>query len=119
MFDTQDVLLEIEQFSNACPKNTKAMGYAIPMVYYELGWDTGYYFIDFADLTVNSITLDYIQKEINQINEPFVIDRDALNDLTKNGIDMSIFNSKMEAKNVYYVGLAELIYWEPVNYKVD
>lgn len=114
LVDTEETAGDIEQFAQACPMNTKAMGYAIPMIYYELGWDTGYYFIDFADLLVYPDSIKYIQNELDNMDEPFVIDRDALEYLEDNGVNFDKFNSCMEAKDIYYVGVVELIYWEPV-----
>ena len=73
LIEKDEIADELEIFSEECPKNTKAMGYSVPMVYYDLGWDTGYYLIDFADLAVYPDSLKYIQTESDNMNIKFII----------------------------------------------
>ncbi len=47
MRNTEVYNSEIQHIADVCAKETKAIGFSIPMVYYELGWTS---FIDFADL---------------------------------------------------------------------
>lgn len=113
--ENDKIVEELKIFSEECPKNTKAMGYSVPMVYYDLGWDTGYYLIDFADLAVYPDSLKYIQTELDNMNSPFIIEPDALDNLSNNGVNLERFYSNMNLEKSYKVGQSELQYWIPVN----
>lgn len=91
------------------------MGYSVPMVYYDLGWDTGYYLIDFADFAVYPDSLKYIQTELDNMNSPFIIEANALDNLSNNGVNLERFYSNMNLEKSYKVGQSELQYWVPVN----
>ena len=73
MRNTEVYNSEIQHIADVCAKDTKAIGFSIPMVYYELGWDSGYYFIDFADLDVYPQSLEYLQNELDNIDEPIIM----------------------------------------------
>ena len=91
------------------------MGYSVPMVYYDLGCDTGYYLIDFADLAVYPDSLKYIQTELDNMNSPFIIEPNALDSLSNNEVNLERFYSNMNLEKSYKVGQSELQYWVPVN----
>ena len=85
------------------------------MVYYELGWDSGYYLIDFADLDVYPQSLEYLQNELDNIDEPVIMDYNAHYTLIDKGVNLDKFYERFELSEEFTVGSAVLEYWVPVN----
>lgn len=104
----------INMIKNDCEPDTKAIGFAIPMLYYEMGWNSGYYLIDFSDLDVNKESWDYIQNILDNLNEPFIIDSMAMTTLEDKGIDMTNFLSEFELFREYELGSDIIQYWKPI-----
>ncbi|MFR4337467.1 MAG: hypothetical protein ACLT33_04920 [Lachnospira pectinoschiza] len=115
MRNTEVYNSEIQHIADVCAKDTKAIGFSIPMVYYELGWDSGYYFIDFADLDVYPQSLEYLQNELDNIDEPIIMDYNAHYTLTDKGVNLDKFYERFELSDEFTVGSAVLEYWVPVN----
>lgn len=115
MRNTEVYNSEIQHIADVCATDTKAIGFSIPMVYYELGWDSGYYFIDFADLDVYPQSLEYLQNELDNIDEPIIMDYNAHYTLTDKGVNLDKFYERFELSDEFTVGSAVLEYWVPVN----
>ena len=115
MRNTEVYNSEIQHIADVCAKDTMAIGFFIPMVYYELGWDSGYYFIDFADLDVYPQSLEYLQNELDNIDEPIIMDYNAHYTLTDKGVNLDKFYERFELSDEFTVGSAVLEYWVPVN----
>ena len=111
--DTSEVDGVIEQIGKDCPKDTKAMGMAIPMIYSDLGWDSGYYIIDFADLAVYPDSIKYISEELNyNINEPVLLDSVGI-DAIKQYTNIDKFYERYTIEREYVMGRVTLYYFVP------
>jgi hypothetical protein len=103
-----------EEIASYCPKDTKALGYSIPMIYSDLGWDSGYYLIDFADLGVYPESYNYLSDELNNvISEPIIIDDLAIQSLEDN-IDLSGFYSRYRLDKSFEAYGTRVNYFVPV-----
>ena len=49
------------------------------------------------------------------MNSPFIIEPNALDNLSNNGVNLERFYSNMNLEKSYKVGQSELQYWVPVN----
>lgn len=111
--DTSEIDGVIEQIGKDCHKDTKAMGMAIPMIYSDLGWDSGYYIIDFADLAVYPDSIKYISEELNyNINEPVLLDSVGI-DAIKQYTDIDKFYERYTIEREYVMGRVTLYYFVP------
>lgn len=112
--DTSEIEAQEEEIKNYCKTDTKAMGFTIPMLYSDLGWDSQYYLIDFADLGVYPDSYKYISNELNNnLNEPVLLDEYVFEDLKEEGIDVTQFLNKFEVERVFALGDAQLFYFVP------
>lgn len=109
--DTESYNAQIQQIGQACPANTKAIGFMIPMVYYELGWDSGIYLIDFADLDVYPESLQYLENMLDNLDEPILIDSLGIETMEDKGVDLTAFYSRYEVTDEFKVGSVVIQYW--------
>jgi len=70
-----------EELKTGVPKDTKAIGTGVVELYSCLGWDCGYYPIDFSDLAALPAAADYINNELANLDEPVLINAKSLEDL--------------------------------------
>lgn len=111
--DTSEIDAVIEQLREECPENTKAMGMAIPMIYSDLGWDSGYYLIDFADLGVYPESAEYISEELNNnISEPIIIDSVGIEAVEKYE-ELDGFYERYTVEKEYNMGRTTVYYYIP------
>ncbi|MDO5381670.1 MAG: hypothetical protein Q4F06_02980 [Eubacteriales bacterium] len=96
--------------------NVKAIGLYIPMIYADIGWDSGYHTIDMADLGVYTQSYDYYADELNNsLNEPVLIQEGFIEELESKGYDMSKFFTRFENINDFAMYGTWLSYYEPRN----
>jgi hypothetical protein len=112
--DTSELLAQEEEIEDYCEPDTKAMGPTIPVIYSDLGWDSQYYFIDFADLGVYPDSYQYISDELNNnLSEPILLDNYVFEALEDADVDLSAFYEKFSVEKTFTVGMAEVYYYVP------
>ena len=103
------------QIVENCEKDTKALGLTIPMIYSELGWDSQYHLIDFADIGLSEKTYDYLSEELNyNLNEPILIEKYALDKIMENR-NIDEFYVKFKKVKTFELYDTELEYYVPGN----
>lgn len=70
-----------KQIEAEIPPNTIAIGCGVAEIYSCLGWDCGYYPIDFSDLGTLPSVADYLNNELSNLSQPVLLDEKSLEQL--------------------------------------
>lgn len=105
---------EIErQLREYCEPDTRALGMVIPLLYSDLGWDSGYHLIDAADYGVYPKVYEYLEQELNEnIDVPVLIETATMEKI-QGAVSLDGFFERYEAEKSFVFYENELIYWTP------
>ncbi|MBQ4284699.1 MAG: hypothetical protein IJB96_12335 [Lachnospira sp.] len=108
---------EVEAFKQAiergCDKDTKALGLMVPLIYSDLGWDSGYYLLDVADIELNPDMIEFLGNDLNyELQKPLLIDTFTYEKLDgMAGLDG--FEARYTKKESFKLYDVELMYYVP------
>lgn len=114
LHDYSEIYRIEKELSKELPANTPAIGYSIPMLYADLGWDSYYHTTDIADIGVTENNIAYYINLLNKdIATPILIDEATLNYIaTKAPIDD--FYSRYSKTKTFIIYNTVLHYFTPV-----
>ncbi len=110
--DMSQVELFKEELVQCCDKDTKAIGYIVPLIYSELGWDSGYYLMDIADLDIDKRLMIHISEELNGCKDKAILIDEYTYGRLMEADGLSKFNESYDCAKTFILYDTKLMYFE-------